>query len=506
MANAFSNIGSGVPIAQTSTPQTSGLLNQSTPIYTPSTPVKSVTSPSGTITTFHAPTPGVASSNNGSVVDYLNSTGKASDYNTRAGLAQQYGISGYSGTADQNTALLNALKGGSSSGTTSGVLSSSPLNTQTSSPSSSGYAGAAGPVTPGNADGSTNLTGLTGTPPASTATPYTVNPGLQGQLITGLANQSQQPGAGYQAQLDKYNETAANIANLKQQEAQQTHDINTSGTWTSRALGEQGQANIQNAATELALSGQLNAQASALGAANTQQGLNQSALTGAISANAPQFPSYGSQVYDPASGTFKTGTGGTLQDAVSTVADRVKSGQMSYADAISSLSGYGQGGTNALLQALGPNFNVAQSNTLASQQGSIGPALQYANTALSNLQNAVSGLSSTQNTNVPIINQISQGISTTFGVGSQAVQNYRAAVAEARGAIQKVLASVSGGTPTDYVGQSNALLPDNATPNQIAAAVETLKTLGTAKASIYGNPGAAGNSTASPSGPSLYSW
>lgn len=47
----------------------------------------------------------------GSVVDYLNSQGKASDFNTRAGLAQQYGIQGYTGTAEQNTQLLNYLQG-----------------------------------------------------------------------------------------------------------------------------------------------------------------------------------------------------------------------------------------------------------------------------------------------------------------------------------------------------------------------------------------------------------
>ena len=52
-----------------------------------------------------------------SVVDYLNTQGKASDYNSRSALAQQYGISNYMGTADQNTQLLNLLKSGS--GTTS---------------------------------------------------------------------------------------------------------------------------------------------------------------------------------------------------------------------------------------------------------------------------------------------------------------------------------------------------------------------------------------------------
>ncbi|NCN39994.1 DUF3597 domain-containing protein [bacterium] len=56
-----------------------------------------------------------------SVVDYLKSTGKDSSYNSRASLATQYGITGYSGSAEQNTALLNALKKGSAPSSPSGV-------------------------------------------------------------------------------------------------------------------------------------------------------------------------------------------------------------------------------------------------------------------------------------------------------------------------------------------------------------------------------------------------
>lgn len=74
---------------------------QQTPQLTPTqTPQASVVPP-------QAPTTQVS----GSVVDYLNSQGKASDFNTRAGLAQQYGIQGYTGTAEQNTQLLNYLQG-----------------------------------------------------------------------------------------------------------------------------------------------------------------------------------------------------------------------------------------------------------------------------------------------------------------------------------------------------------------------------------------------------------
>jgi hypothetical protein len=46
-----------------------------------------------------------------SVVDYLNSTGKKSDFNTRKALAESQGIKGYTGTAEQNLRLLSNLKG-----------------------------------------------------------------------------------------------------------------------------------------------------------------------------------------------------------------------------------------------------------------------------------------------------------------------------------------------------------------------------------------------------------
>jgi len=50
------------------------------------------------------------SRNNPSIVDYLNGQGQASDYNSRATLAGQQGIQNYTGTAQQNTQLLNQLR------------------------------------------------------------------------------------------------------------------------------------------------------------------------------------------------------------------------------------------------------------------------------------------------------------------------------------------------------------------------------------------------------------
>lgn len=44
-----------------------------------------------------------------SIVDYLKSVGKQSDYSTRSNLAAQYGIKNYTGTAQQNTQLLSLM-------------------------------------------------------------------------------------------------------------------------------------------------------------------------------------------------------------------------------------------------------------------------------------------------------------------------------------------------------------------------------------------------------------
>jgi len=60
----------------------------------------------------------MASYSGNSIIDYLNSVGKASDFNSRAKLASQNGISNYTGTAAQNLQLLGILnKSGSSTST-----------------------------------------------------------------------------------------------------------------------------------------------------------------------------------------------------------------------------------------------------------------------------------------------------------------------------------------------------------------------------------------------------
>lgn len=56
------------------------------------------------------PSPTVNPATTGSIVDYLNALGKDSSFTARAKLAIQYGISGYTGTATQNTLLLDRMR------------------------------------------------------------------------------------------------------------------------------------------------------------------------------------------------------------------------------------------------------------------------------------------------------------------------------------------------------------------------------------------------------------
>ena len=73
-----------------------------------------------------------------SIVDYLKSQGKDSSYSARKDIAKSLGITNYSGTAEQNTQMLNALQNGGSSvkktSSTSISKTASPTPANTGSP------------------------------------------------------------------------------------------------------------------------------------------------------------------------------------------------------------------------------------------------------------------------------------------------------------------------------------------------------------------------------------
>lgn len=88
----------------------------------------------------------------GSIVDYLNSVGQNSSFNARKSIAEQNGITGYTGSATQNTQLLNALR--SRQGTT--VNSALTSGQQTASK--------AQPTTGGAVDAQGNINGVPANP------------------------------------------------------------------------------------------------------------------------------------------------------------------------------------------------------------------------------------------------------------------------------------------------------------------------------------------------------
>jgi hypothetical protein len=226
------------------------------------------------------------------------------------------------------------------------------------------------------------------------------------------------------------------------------------------------------------------------GLATTQQQLQQSGLSSAAGFAQPDQVPYSNQYINPLTGQpVGGGVSGTLSEAVSGVVQKLQSGQMTYNDALNALSGYGQGGVNALQQALPQGFNIAQSNALGGVQGTVGPAYDYAETALKNVEDLMSQLPSIQNTNIPLINQITQGFSQKTGIGSEGTRAVIGAVNTLRNAYASLLASSKGGTPTDYSSQALAEIPDNPTPNDIIALRHNLETLGQARKDIYGNAG-----------------
>lgn len=269
--------------------------------------------------------------------------------------------------------------------------------------------------------------------------------------------------------------------------------LNQTTAAQQNAVAQGANMELQGTAQGLTAQGQTQTgfnQAGTMGLTGQGQGISGlNTVAGLIS---PTQVPYSTQFIDPLTGKpVNGGTSGNLNDSLNSVIAGLKNGTMSYADAQTALSGYGQGGQDALTKwATDNNFNIAQSNTLAGTQGTIKPAFDYANLAMDNLKNSFSALSVPgQASNTQPIADITNWFSNLSGIGKEAVRTKEGALAEARSAIQKVLASIQGGTPTDYTGQSHALLPDNATPADVDAARANLAKLGQGKIDIYGNPG-----------------
>ena len=225
----------------------------------------------------------------------------------------------------------------------------------------------------------------------------------------------------------------------------------------------------------------------------TQQG--QAYLQGASLA-APQQVPFGTQYIDPTTGKAIDiqGGGGNQNPGVQaqTYAQEVASGRRSYADAVAAMGLYGNAGKQFLDQAIrtvNPGFNFAQAQSLGANQGAVGPAYSFAQQALSTVEAAVANLGSVQRTNLPLVNAAANIGSIYSGIGSEQTRAMIGAVQTLRNAYASLLASAKGGTPTDYSAQAQAEIPDQPTPNDLAAIKHNFETLGGARVQIYGAPG-----------------
>lgn len=160
------------------------------------------------------------------------------------------------------------------------------------------------------------------------------------------------------------------------------------------ALAQGQSAALQGTQQQLTGQGQMaSAYGQALTGANVQQQQQQSGLASAAGFIQPSIAGYGQTSFDPLTGQFRGGQGG-LDPAIAAqqLAQQVKSGQMTYEQAVSSLGYAGGAGQQFLNNALGGGFNIPQSQaTLQGQTGVIGqlPALQAAETAAEGIQNKI---------------------------------------------------------------------------------------------------------------------
>lgn len=213
------------------------------------------------------------------------------------------------------------------------------------------------------------------------------------------------------------------------------------------------------------------------------------ALTGAAGLTQPSLAGFNQQSFDPLTGQFGGG-GGQINDAVSSVAQKIANGTLSYDAGLAELSPYGVQGTNALRSALGPNFNTQQSNAQAAAQsastlqtGTLGGQLQKsAETVkqhMTTLKSAYEQLGAQYG--FPILNRGVNAIGEALGSGP--LQSYNIALSNVRDELAKIL---GGGSSTDSSrATARELLPDNMTPAQMNASIKTAQELMDSKIAEY---------------------
>lgn len=336
-----------------------------------------------------------------------------------------------------------------------------------------------------NSGGNTAGGNSTNPTPATPATPVVPGANDYGGLIGYLLKQSSQPSPqfnqafgqaqGYndqltQSRLNEANSLAANAGNPIPLEFQQGRGqiIQNQYTQQQAALG----AGMQGAST-------------LAGAANTQQDLQRQGLTSAIGAAQPQLAGYNQQSFNPVTGQFSGGgAGGSMQDQVALQVQKLRNHSTSYAQSVNDLSAYGQAGINALQAALGPDFNINESNAQGAAQaqniqtaGQTSALVDKANQGLDSLQQAYDALGGLQKTGGNWLSDTINSLSENTGIGKTQTDNFNRVLNEVRASVQSVLSTavnlgvVKSGTTVD------SLLPRNMSPDGLKTAITTVKSL-----------------------------
>lgn len=282
-------------------------------------------------------------------------------------------------------------------------------------------------------------------PNGATPTPYAVNGGLYGQLITGLANRSQQPGQQYTDAMGNYNQIADQIKQSQMNEAQAEANNRLNPIPIGDQTGREAVIRSQYGQQQTALSGRLQASSNVLGAANTQQGLLQQALQQAAAGAAPSQVTPGNYLQSPLGGGAQSAAEGQAQ------------------------------GFQAATNWAQAQQNIAQGRTYQGQAQDISNSLQLLQTIKPQLTSFMQEAGLNPQT-APILNEQINKIDAQANPAAYRTMN--ALVAEATSFVQQMLQSQGGMTPTDAGNLVASYHLDNLSPNQLSILLQNMEVAG----------------------------
>lgn len=417
---------------------------------------------------------------NGSIVDYLNKSGQASDYNSRAKLAQQQGISNYTGTAEQNTQLLGSLNKGSQ-----------PTNTMASVEkqlNSPGVSQISGPST--NNNNSMNLVqagaGLgspQGSPAALTGLLNKLAPNTSGS--TGFTSGTQTTAPTFQTDpaFSAFQQSSQNPPQQTQTtQTTQTNPVQSDPTYRNYVNELAKQAQMTDAERNL-----MQQQADLKNQLAQQTGLEQrnpiplEFQVGRIAALQNMANAQGQNIAEQTQ-TY-TEQRKAAADALARAAQFAKPEAISYSTQLTNpLTGQATDPNAAPYQGL-TNFsiaqnNISQGNSFAQQAGSVSNGLGM----IRNLEPRVVSFleqSGLNNTGSPIANQSFKAYAAEAN-NPQNVASLNAMLGEVRSSAGQLLLS-SGLNPTDVSNTLNSFDFSDLSPNQLKVFLQNLEVMGNSR-------------------------